>query len=362
MHAGLIRALDASSRVEARANFEAFNQTGEFGRSRNLFGLSSEREPPVFDRVLRLTDLLTLGCLLVVAGAVTFFLSTQPIAYQKSMALVATPPRESDWSRGPALDLPGFIRAIPFRGSEGVNLVRPSQLYKACIQEGAGNCANKSRGLSWFLTNEGIPFQRLDLLPIEGFLDGKGHTLVRTRYEIDGQARVGLVDMLEGGVPSYRNVPIDLKELQQAAPYSLGLRTFSARVDDQSDYYGSFLESVVIGVVEGEQISRYLRYLERWHVDVGLPSYERVAYAGFAIIIGIFPKTHVTPEQYQAMRASAPWTFRIAHTLTWCARALLALLPLTVVLHIVRRFRRQRANSNSSGGTTSNVAGAEPVA
>lgn len=277
------------------------------------------------------------------------------------MALVATPPRESDWSRGPALDLPGFISAIPFRGSERVNLVRPSQLYRACIQEGAGNCANKSRGLSWFLTNGGIPFQRLDLLPIDGFLDEKGHTLVRTRYEIDSQDRVGLVDMLEGGVPSYRNVPIDLKELQQAAPYSLGLRTFSARVDDQSDYYGSFLESVVIGVVEGEQISRYLRYLERWHVDVGLPSYERVAYAGFAIILGIFPKTHVTPEQYQAMRASAPWTFRIAHTLTWCTRALLALLPLTVVLHSVRRFRRQRANSNSSGGTTSTVAGAEPV-
>ena len=144
----------------------------------------------MFDRVPRLLDLLTLGCLLVVTGAVAFFLSTQPIAYQKSMALVTTPARESDWSRGPTLDLPGFIRAIPFRGSERVNLVRPSQLYKACIQEGAGNCANKSRGLSWFLTNEGIPFQRLDLLPIDGFLEGKGHTLIRTHYTVDGQDRV----------------------------------------------------------------------------------------------------------------------------------------------------------------------------
>ena len=318
--------------------------------------------PPVFDRVLRLFDLLTLGCLLVVAGAVAYFLSTQPIAYQKSMALVTTPARESDWSRGPTLDLPGFIRAIPFRGSERVNLVRPSQLYKACIQEGAGNCANKSRGLSWFLTNEGIPFQRLDLLPIDGFLEGKGHTLIRTHYTVDGQDRVGVVDMLEGGTPSFRNVPIDLRELQEAAPYSLGLLTFSPRVDDQSDYYGSFLETVVIGVVEGEQISRYLRYLEHWHVDVGFPSYERIAYAGVAIVIGIFPETHVTSEQYEAMRASAPWTFRIAHALTWCARALLVLLPLVVVLHIARRLRRQRAGSSLSGGTASSAAVAQSVA
>jgi hypothetical protein len=340
----------------------AFNTEEEFGRSRNLYGLLSEPVRPVFDRVLRLIDLLTLGCLMAVVVAVTYFLSTHPIAYQKSMALVTTPARESNWSSGATLDLPGFIRAIPFRGSERVNLVRPSQLYKACIEEGLGNCANKSRGLSWFLTNQGIPFQRLDLLPIDGFLEGKGHTIVRTRFTIDGQDRVGLVDMLEGGVPSYRNVPIDLRELQQAAPYSLGLLTFSSRVDDQSDYYGSFLETVVIGVVEGEQVSRYLHYLEHWHVDLGFPSYERVVLAGWAIVIGIFPETHVTPEKYEMMRATAPWAFRIAHALTWCARALLVLLPLTVVLHIVRRLRRQRAGSSSSGGNRSSGAITQPAA
>lgn len=317
---------------------------------------------PLFDRALRFTDLLTLGCLMAVVAAVTYFLQTHPIAYQKSMALVTTPAQESNWTEGPTLDLPGFIRAIPFRGSERVNLVRPSQLYQACIQEGAGNCANKSRGLSWFLINEGIPFQRIDLLPVDGFLEGKGHTLIRTHYVIDGGARVGVVDLLDGGVPTFRDVPIDLSELEHAAPYSLGLLTFSPRVDDQSDYYGSFLESAVIGVVEGEKISRYLRYLERWHVDFGYPTYERVAYASFAIVIGIFPKTHVAPEQYEAMRATAPWTFRIAWVLTWCARALLVLLPLTVTLHIVRRLLRPRAGSDSSGGTASTVAVAQSVA
>jgi len=278
------------------------------------------------------------------------------------MALVTTPARESNWESGASLDLPAFINAIPFRGSERVNLVRPSQLYKACIEEGAGNCANKSRGLSWFLTNEGIPFQRLDLLPINGFLEGKGHTIVRTRYAMDGVVRVGLVDMLEGGVPTFRNTPIDLSELQQAAPYSLGLRTFSPRVDDQSDYYGSFLENLVIGVVEGEQVSRYLRYLERWHVDLGYPSYERVTYAGLAIVIGIFPQTHVTPEQYRTMYATAPWTFRLAWSLTWCVRTLMVLLPLTVALRIARRVRGMRAGSSLSGGTASSVAVDQSVA
>jgi len=294
-------------------------------------------------RTLRFTDLLLLCCLLVVGGAITYFLSTQPIAFQKVMALETTPACESDWESGPTLDLKGFIGSIPFRGSERVNLVRPSQLYQACIEEGQGNCANKSRGLSWFLTNEGMPFQRLDLLPIDGFLEGKGHTLVRTRYSINGEVRVGVIDLLEGGVPTFRDQPADLRELQSATPYSLGLMTFSPRVDDRSDYYGSFLENLVIGVVEGRQVSRYLQYLERWHVDFGYPSYERVAYAAFAIVIGIFPETHVTPDQYEAMRASAPWTFRTAHALTWCARALLVLLPIAFVLHVVHWVRRRGA-------------------
>ena len=343
---GIAESCAFSARIE-RLNFAEFQtfdfRPSEFSRSWNFRRRLAESNPLLLDRTLRFTDLLVVCCLLVVGGAVTYFLSTQPVAFQKVMALATTPARESDWESGPALDLKGFIGSIPFRGSERVNLVRPSQLYQVCIREGQGNCANKSRGLSWFLTNEGMPFQRLDLLPIDGFLEGKGHTLVRTRYSIDGQVRVGVIDLLEGGVPTLRYQPIDLRDLQSAAPYSLGLLTFSPRVDDRSDYYGSFLENLAIGVVEGPQVSRYLQFLERWHVDFGRPSYERIAYAAFAIVIGIFPETHVTTDQYEAMRASAPWTFRTAHTLTWCARALIVLLPFAFALHAVRWVRRGRA-------------------
>lgn len=309
-------------------------------------------------RILLVTDLLTLLGLSIVLAAVAYFGLTYPVAFQKAMALTSTPLQDPDWESGGALDVRRFVNSIPFRGSERVNLVRPSQLFEACIKQGRGNCANKSRALSWYLVGNDIPLQRVDLLPIDGFLEGKGHTIVRTRYTLDGEVRVGIVDLLEGALPTLRDVPIDLPEFRGAPPFACGLLKLSPRVDDASDYYGSYLETVVIGAVEGEQIARYLQYLERWHVDVGLPTYERVVFAAWAIVIGIFPETHVTPEQYDMLYRTAPWIFRTAYTLTWTVRVLLVLLPLAFVLHAWNWLSRRRTASAAKDRPASTPAAA----
>lgn len=299
----------------------------------------------------RAEHLLTISIValaLVLVGSIAYFALGVPISFQKAMALTTTPSVEPDWKAGRDLDVRAFVSQIPFRGSERVNLVRPSELFEACILQGRGNCANKSRGLSWYLTNEGIPFQRIDLLPFDGFLEGKGHALVRTRFMLDGVSCVGIVDLLEGAVPTFKGNPMDLAELRQVAPYAAGLETLSGRVDDQSDYYGSFLENLVIGVVEGSEIERYLRYLERWHVSVGNPSLERVVYAGAAIVLGFFPETHVSNEQFERMHASAPWTFRVASALTWSARALLFLVPVWIVSRGARWVSDRRRGASDA--------------
>ena len=291
-------------------------------------------------RSIRFLDFVGIAAALIGLVGVVYFLSTSPIAFQKSMSLSDAPIIEPDWTIANAIDARKVIGSIPYKGSQALSDVLPRKLYERTILQGYGNCANKTRGLSYLLLEEGIPFERVDLIPADGFIQGRGHTLVRTKYVLDGVTRVGMIDILEGGVPALDRVPIDLRQLRESIPYTLKLLPLNVLVDDHSDYYGSFLETASIGVIDHREIARYFRFVETIYVSLNDAEFERFICNASAVVLGIFPQLHVSPTEFARLKAQSPGTVALAHALTWSARVFIVVIVLTMSLRLVQFLRK----------------------
>jgi hypothetical protein len=266
------------------------------------------------------------------------------------MSLTADPASEIDWkSESRVFQAESVIGSIPYRGSESLAIVLPSQLYEATILNGLGNCANKCRGLSYYLEQRNMKFERIELLPVENFIRGSGHVLIQAKYLYRGEERVGLIDMLEGGLPAKDGVPIDLEQLRTARPFTVDIVPLNVRCDRQSDYYGTFLETTAIAVARSEEIRDYFRWVEKIHFSTGNPRLERFLCNASAIVVGKFPLLHVSEEDLARLIAPNFKTYLMAQSMTWATRALLVLLPLLVALIALRGFLRRSRMARSRG-------------
>lgn len=287
--------------------------------------------------------------MLVVAAG---FLWESPIAFQKASAVRVGSAPDIDWaSDTPVLDARRVIGSIPYSSSEAIFDVLPSALYEQTMLYGKGNCANKCRGLSVYLSRAGIPFHRVEILPISGFLYGQGHVLVRTKYEFGGEVRVGLIDVLEGSYLALGGKPVDLAELRRATPFSLEMKQLTPLADGQSDYYGTFLENTVIATTNPEETRRYFRFIEAVYVPLGNKRVERLAYNALAVVFGCLPGLVVSEPDYERLFAGRESVIWSAAVLRWSARVVLLLLPIIIVersVRLVRRYLRRRAAERST--------------
>src|SRR5262245_52405206 len=97
-----------------------------------------------------------------------------------------------------AIDIASIVRAIPDRGVDGTNdtvfAAHPARRYQRSVVEGFGNCSNLVKGLSWKLIRDGYDFEIVYVLPIDTFLAGQGHTVMRANLALPEGSRVGPVD------------------------------------------------------------------------------------------------------------------------------------------------------------------------
>ena len=288
----------------------------------------------------------------VVATAAAFYV-VSPIAFQKASAVRVGPEPEIDWSNeSPVMEARRVIGSIPYSTTEVVFDVLPADVYEATMLNGRGNCANKCRGLSIFLLRAGVPFHRVEILPVDGFLYGQGHVLVRTKYELDGVTRVGLIDVLEGSYLVFKGQPVDLAELRVATPFSIAMVPLSALADGTSDYYGTFLNDVAIATVDPGETQRYFRFIEAVYVPFGQKRLERLLYNALAVVFGYFPSAHVTQAEYDRLFAGRGMVLFGAALLRWTTRLLVVLLPIVVLERSIRLARRLKRSVGLTRSTT----------
>lgn len=296
---------------------------------------------------------LNAALLAIAAGGGVYFASTSPVAFQKLVSLTTEPVAEPDWSAVPyPVDIAGVIGAIPYSGSTGIAAVLPSEMYERTLLDGGGNCANKSRGLAYYLEQRGLPFERVELLKADGFLVGQGHVLVRALVMHQGEARVALIDMLEGGLPVCSGTTMDLPDLLAADPFTIEILPLNWRMDRYSEYYGGFLDDVVVARVSDDEIVGFFRFLEGAYVPLGLDRFERIVFNALAIVRGRFPSLHVSQADYDKLIAGHRWKLVLAQSMVEATRLLLLTLPATGLWigarWIWRRFARPRVVARPS--------------
>lgn len=269
------------------------------------------------------------AALLAVAGSgAVYFATTSPIAFQKLMSLTTEPIEEPGWSEAKyPVDIAQIIGSVPYSGNEGIAAVLPSTMYERTLLDGGGNCANKSRGLAYYLEQRGLPFERVELLKVDGFLLGQGHVLVRALVMHEGEPRVALVDMLEGGLPVREGKTINLPELVAADPFTIEILPLNWRMDRYSEYYGGFLDEVVVARVSDDEIVEFFRFLEGAYVPLGLERFERIVFNAMAIVRGKFPSLHVSQTDYDRLIEGHRGQLVLAKSMVEATRVLLWSLP-----------------------------------
>lgn len=293
----------------------------------------------VLPRISRIVHIALACAIALSAGLLAVFISISPIAFQRASAIVIAPEPTVDWeAESPVLDAKRVIGAIPFRSNETLYEVLPERLYERAILGGRGNCANKVRGLTVYLNRAGIPFQRIDLTPVDGFLFGKGHVVLRTKYEYEGKVRVGIIDVLEGSLLALDGKPIDLPQFRKAQPFSIAMVPLNIRSDGSSDYYGTFLQESVITTTPPSDTRRYFQFIEAIYVPLGAPRFERILYNGLAVLAGFFPRLCVSEADYERLFGERMYIVYGAGVLRWSLRLIILLVPAAIVLAALRRF------------------------
>jgi hypothetical protein len=262
-----------------------------------------------------------------------------PIAIQKINAIVPAQgfaPIDGEGS----LDVAEVVRSIPYR-PQPVWTVEPSQKYQQTIVEGFGNCSQKTFGLAYLLDQSGIDYQVIHFLPPDRFLVGGGHTVMRTRYHYQGIERVGIVDLLEAGLPVSASGYADIDTLAAGPLADFRFELLNSETDGISNFYGDFLHEAVLAYIPASEIAGYFRFLEAVYVPLGSERLEKHFYDGLALMLGFYPAIHVPDYERLVEGREVEWlTYRSA---LWVLRSALVGLPLLTLAALLGWRRRRSA-------------------
>lgn len=292
----------------------------------------------------------TFGWLLLLANVllcllVGYFIHISPIAFQKSLSLeplarAGISPLQLD---AEVPDVRSLLQDIPYDPSPNIFFdVEPRQRYERAIHEGLGNCANLVMGLAYLLRERGYTYQVVHLMPYDGFLKGRGHTVLNMPYRLDGAVHTGIVDIFEGGLPRFGEQFVDLQRLRDKHMENVHIMPLNARKDSDSEYYGNFLDEAAVGIVSSQQIHDYYDFLQAVYVPLGSRKLERNLFVGVALVLGKFPYTYVDADEYRKLFTGNEWTRAAAYVLLWILRGMPLLGVLFLVALGVERLSRRR--------------------
>lgn len=270
-------------------------------------------------------------------GVLTFALGTalfRPVAFQKSNTILATSELPALVSAEP-FDVVPVLAAVPYT-TDAVWTVLPEAKYRETIEEGRGNCSQKTFGLAWRLDRDGQGFQIVHLLPLDSFLVGGGHSLLRTRVAWEDGAAVGLVDLLRGALPLTAERLVDVSDLASGPVEDFRFEQINPAGHDSSGYFGAFLDGAVVGVISGEEVGRYFRFVESVYVPLGHARLEKIVYDGLALAFGAYPTIRVPEAErlFAGHRLERGW-YRGA---LWMLR----LAPFVLAIGAIDLLRRHR--------------------
>lgn len=270
--------------------------------------------------------------------------AARPHAYQKLNTLRPADGFKPVRMSSAPVDIARIIEDTPYT-SETAGTVNPYAKYQQTIEEGAGNCSERAFGMAWKLRESEVDYQIVHLMRSESFAIGGGHTVLRVGYDDDGVARMGVVDLLEGGIPTNGGEPLDIADLTQGPIPDFELRRMTPLLDDESDWYGEFLDGAAIGYIEAHEVNRYFAFIERIYVPLGNEKIEKLVFDGIALLFGVLPNIYV--PDYESLVEAHRVEALVQKLSFWIQRASLVILPLFALFEIGRRVDWRRLIGSS---------------
>ncbi len=287
----------------------------------------------------RISAVLAAALFVIAVALCGYFALTSPIAFQKSVVIEFLDRSQYEQPKPRSyVDIRAVLEPIPYKGGM-VYEVHPRQKYLRTLQEGYGNCSNLAFGLAYFLRDQNVAYQIVYILPPEDFLKGGGHMVVNMPFALDGAREYGIVDVLEGGLPKSDGKFVDLELLEKGSLTKPSILPMNSAKDDQSKYYGEFLDSSVIGIATSDEINAYFSFIEMIYVPLGRPRVEKMLYDSLAIVFGYYPTLCVAKEDAADLFAGHESTRFLAMVLLAAVRAFLALVVLLTAAKMLMTAR-----------------------
>lgn len=284
---------------------------------------------------------LAIGYVAVVAMAL-IAIGARPVAFQK-VAVIERGVGDSAPGAvavGASLDVDSVIGGIPYALEERMVWdVEPRSKYRRTILEGAGNCSNLVFGLAYHLEASSVDYQIVHIMHPETFLDGDGHTVIRTHFRHAGIEQIGLVDVREAALPRSGGRFLDVADLRAGPVSEFAMEKVVERPDRSSFYYASYLADAAIGVIPASEVRRYFRFVETLYVPFGSRRLEKYVYDGLAVMLGFYPTIYVEDLPRLAGRNRAEWVLFTGSL--WLLRSAVIVLPL-LGWAVLRKRRRAR--------------------
>jgi hypothetical protein len=259
----------------------------------------------------------------------------EPISFQKLNSIVELS-IENNLVVEKSFDVERLISGIPYKTeSSSIPYSLPSDRFNQSILDGTGNCADFSFGAAFWLRSKEIDYEVLHFLPINNFLEGQGHTIVRSSFELDGTKEVGLIDFLYGGLITNNDRTLDVTDItaivSQGNPDKIAIRSLSTYHNDESLEIAVdlSLKKYVVGRLLGDDINRYFSFVEFIHFKFGHRYLEKLFVDGVALLMGVYPKIYVDPNEN--LLSGLQYKKFIYSTCLWALR-LLALLWLVFLI------------------------------
>jgi hypothetical protein len=263
-------------------------------------------------------------------GVANFWGCSSPNGFLKCANFIRTDalPRPEGPEGVKAANPAALIAPIPYdEFEESPWVIEPDVRVHLVFELGLGNCAYMSRGLGRVLQKEGVPYTVVWIMDREQTRAGVGHTVVECPIQLGETTTIGLIDMLEGGVPEVDGRAINVTDLiRHSSMPEARIRSFNAHKDERSVYYGPLLEDSVIGVTTGEDMNRYFEFLKLTYFDVGYPRIEKLIYNVGGMVLGVFPPVYITPSEAKRFDSWFVFEIAIARTMIWTTRILLVML------------------------------------
>jgi hypothetical protein len=262
-------------------------------------------------------------------GIANFWGFSSPNGFLKCANFIKVAELPALGASGPAVDPADLLFNIPYDwAAPSPSLVEPDERERLVFERGRGNCAYMSRGLARRLQRMGVPYQIVWIMNRHDTREGSGHTVVAAPLSIGGgQSVIGIIDMLEGGVPSTQGRPLTRELLLTHKRISeVAIEPFNPRADTNSPYYGSFLEDAVIGITRGEELNLYFNIIKTTYIDLQSHRLEKLMYNLTGIVLGLFPSVYITGDEIRRFDGWFQFEIALARTMIWACRILLVML------------------------------------